>query len=57
MTGSENWLQTATREACFSEAACNLAREIGFKCGDREVAEFWRLIREAQNSPAPTANH
>ena len=55
MTASpESWAQTARREARFSEAATDLAREISFKCGDREAAEFWRLIREAQQNPAPT---
>lgn len=53
MTTTETWLQTVKREARFSEAATDLAREIHAKCGARAHEEFWRLIREAQTNPAP----
>ena len=43
----------ATDPAAFSESACDLAARISRSCGARESNEFWRLIRQAQQTPAP----
>ena len=43
----------ATDPATFSEAATTLAARISRSCGVQESNEFWRLIRQAQQTPAP----
>ena len=37
----------------FSESACDLAARISRSCGARDFNEFWRLIRQAQQTAAP----
>ena len=43
----------ATDPATFSAAATTLAARISRSCGVQESNEFWRLIRQAQQTPAP----